>query len=50
MQLRTNGSVKVDSSFAVVGGTLRDNHGVWIIGFSCQLGRCSILEVELWGI
>ncbi|MFQ6642703.1 hypothetical protein Gotur_017700, partial [Gossypium turneri] len=27
MQLRTDGSVKVDSSFAVVGGTLRDNHG-----------------------
>ncbi|MBA0765892.1 hypothetical protein Gotri_015004, partial [Gossypium trilobum] len=31
-------------------GTLRDEHGVWIIGFSRQLGKCSILEVELWGI
>ncbi|MBA0620660.1 hypothetical protein Godav_006358, partial [Gossypium davidsonii] len=28
MQLRTDGSVKVDSSFAVVGGALRDNHGI----------------------
>ncbi|MBA0605953.1 hypothetical protein Godav_018480, partial [Gossypium davidsonii] len=31
-------------------GNLKDNHGGWIIGFSHLLGKCSILEAELWGI
>ncbi|MBA0847010.1 hypothetical protein Goshw_011090, partial [Gossypium schwendimanii] len=30
-------------------GNLEDNHGGWIIGFSHLLGKCSILEAELWG-
>ncbi|MBA0602371.1 hypothetical protein Gorai_002553, partial [Gossypium raimondii] len=31
-------------------GILRDNHGEWIIGFCRQLGKCLILDAELWGI
>ncbi|MBA0727550.1 hypothetical protein Golax_000528 [Gossypium laxum] len=31
-------------------GILRDNHGEWIIGFCRQLGKCLMLDAELWGI
>ncbi|MBA0696307.1 hypothetical protein Goari_002867 [Gossypium aridum] len=32
------------------GEVLRDHNGKWIIGFNRRLGKCSIFEVELWGI
>ncbi|MBA0826368.1 hypothetical protein Goarm_011224, partial [Gossypium armourianum] len=50
MQLRTDGSVKVDLGYTATGEILRDNHEGWIIGFNHQLGNCSILEAELWAI
>ncbi|KAH1129048.1 hypothetical protein J1N35_000426 [Gossypium stocksii] len=50
MKLRTDGSVKKNSSYDVARGILRDNHGEWIIRFYQQLRKCSILDVELWGI
>ncbi|MBA0560885.1 hypothetical protein Golob_017758 [Gossypium lobatum] len=33
MKLRIDGSVKTNSGHAATGGTLRDNHEDWIIGF-----------------
>ncbi|KAK8583323.1 hypothetical protein V6N13_022030 [Hibiscus sabdariffa] len=39
----------VDGSSAC-GGVLRDHHGTWIIGFTKYVGRCSVVEAELWGI
>ncbi|MFQ6627531.1 hypothetical protein Gotur_005497 [Gossypium turneri] len=47
---RTNGVVKVDRGFVVVGGVLRDRSERWIIDFNRFLGFCSITEAELWGI
>ncbi|KAA3474835.1 GTP cyclohydrolase 1-like [Gossypium australe] len=31
-------------------GVVRDQNGNWILGFTHFLGRCSSLEVELWGV
>ncbi|MBA0634912.1 hypothetical protein Godav_025526, partial [Gossypium davidsonii] len=42
--------VKVDISFAVVGGVLRDQNENWILGYNRYLEFCSVSEVELWGI
>ncbi|MBA0611927.1 hypothetical protein Godav_012577 [Gossypium davidsonii] len=44
---RTNGVVKVDKGFVVVGGVLRDRSERWIIGFNRFLGFYSITEAEL---
>ena len=33
-----------------VGGLLRDFTGNWIMGFIVNLGTCSVLLVELWGL
>ncbi|MBA0737109.1 hypothetical protein Gogos_010585, partial [Gossypium gossypioides] len=48
--LKTDGSIKVDSRMAAVGGVVKDEKGKWIMGFNRQLAKCSILEAELWGI
>ncbi|XP_039043050.1 histidine kinase CKI1-like [Hibiscus syriacus] len=32
------------------GGALRDHLGEWVFGFSKSIGRCSVLDTELWGI
>ncbi|KAK8598510.1 hypothetical protein V6N13_094479 [Hibiscus sabdariffa] len=31
-------------------GVLRDHEGNWIQGFTKFIGRCSVVETELWGI
>ncbi|MBA0725033.1 hypothetical protein Golax_021662 [Gossypium laxum] len=38
------------SGCSVAGEVLRDHNGKWITGFNRRLGKCSIFEVELWGI
>ncbi|KAL4291966.1 hypothetical protein GQ457_14G024710 [Hibiscus cannabinus] len=35
---------------ASCGGAIRSDSGQWLMGFSRQLGLCSSLEAELWGI
>ncbi|KAK8563605.1 hypothetical protein V6N12_035750 [Hibiscus sabdariffa] len=35
---------------AAIGGIIRDEHGVWVVGFTRPVGRCSILVVELWAL
>ncbi|MBA0862280.1 hypothetical protein Goshw_006727 [Gossypium schwendimanii] len=45
-----NVNFKVDSKFAIDGGVLRDERGECILGFNQRLGRCAIVEAELWGI
>ncbi|KAK8713068.1 hypothetical protein V6N13_148295 [Hibiscus sabdariffa] len=39
----------IDGSSAC-GGVLRSHQGAWITGFTKYIGRCSVLEAELWGI
>ncbi|KAG8493054.1 hypothetical protein CXB51_010395 [Gossypium anomalum] len=50
VHLFADGAVTRDSGNAVAEGAIRDRSGNWILGFTDYLGRCSLLEVELWGI
>lgn len=35
---------------AVAGRLVRDKNGKWLWGYTRSLGRCSVLEAELWQI
>ncbi|MBA0769493.1 hypothetical protein Gotri_018218 [Gossypium trilobum] len=35
---------------AVAGGLVRDKNEKWLWGYTRSLGRCSVLEAELWQI
>ncbi|MBA0843598.1 hypothetical protein Goarm_000770, partial [Gossypium armourianum] len=48
--LFSDGVVARASENAFAGGVVRDQVGNWILGFNHYLGRCSLLEAELWGI
>ncbi|MBA0702873.1 hypothetical protein Goari_026982, partial [Gossypium aridum] len=50
VHLFTDGVVANDNGHASAGGVIRYHHGNWILGFTHYLGRCSVFEVELWGI
>ncbi|KAH1047641.1 hypothetical protein J1N35_038425 [Gossypium stocksii] len=50
VHLFTDGAVQLDSGFATARGVLRDKEGRWIIGFHLFLRKCSVFNVELWGI
>lgn len=47
LRVRSDGSIKIDSGYGVIGGIFRGYHRDWIIGFCRQLRKCSILDVEL---
>lgn len=49
-KLNTGGSVRDDSEHASYGGLLRDDNGVFLAGFACNLDSCTIMYVELFGI
>lgn len=46
-KVNTDGVVCKESTFAIVGGTVRDDLGRWIFGFSKGIGSCLVLEAEL---
>ncbi|MFQ6649958.1 hypothetical protein Gotur_022468 [Gossypium turneri] len=48
--LNTEGSVRHDDGFAVVGGFVRDHYKKWLFEFNRYLGSCSVFDAELWGI
>ncbi|MBA0843486.1 hypothetical protein Goarm_000672, partial [Gossypium armourianum] len=48
--LNTEGSVRHDDGFAVVGGFVRDHDRKWLFEFNRYLGSCSVFDAELWGI
>ncbi|KAL9416422.1 hypothetical protein AB3S75_039586 [Citrus x aurantiifolia] len=35
---------------AGAGGLIRDFNGNWLMGFTVNLGMCSVLSAELWGL
>ncbi|MFQ6629209.1 hypothetical protein Gotur_007170 [Gossypium turneri] len=45
--LNTDDAMKIDSGLATAGGTIRDRHGGWILGYNRNLGRFSIFNAEL---
>ncbi|KAK9036244.1 hypothetical protein V6N11_078252 [Hibiscus sabdariffa] len=50
LKLNTDGARSLVDGSASYGGVLRDHNGKWIHGFNKFIGRCSVVEAELWGI
>ncbi|KAE8721874.1 hypothetical protein F3Y22_tig00014862pilonHSYRG00016 [Hibiscus syriacus] len=50
MCLNTDGAVSLSTGRGSIGGAIRDSHGVWMVGFSKNIGISSILQAELLGI
>lgn len=50
VKLNCEGSVINFGSQASGGGVLRSDDGVFLFGYACGLGPCSITEAELWAI
>ena len=50
--LKTDGCVRLKRRHGGGGGggLLRGSSGEWVVGFSINLGVCSIEEAELWAI
>ncbi|KAK4476678.1 hypothetical protein RD792_015838 [Penstemon davidsonii] len=46
-KVNTDGSVLVEKKSAAAGGVIRDDEGVWILGFSRNLGDVTITVAEL---
>ena len=49
VSLNTDGAMK-RFGYAGAGGLLRDYNGNWLMGFTVNLGMCSVLSAELWGL
>lgn len=50
IKINTNASVHGTSRLATVGGVLRNSDGEWLVGFASNLGSCTVLAAELWGL
>ncbi|RYQ93893.1 hypothetical protein Ahy_B09g100109 [Arachis hypogaea] len=50
VKLNVDGSYMAITNNAACGGIFRNYLGGFIKGFSCNLGSCSIMHAELWGI
>ncbi|KAK8479556.1 hypothetical protein V6N12_064054 [Hibiscus sabdariffa] len=49
-KLNVDGSRDRLTRVSSCGGVIRDSHGYWMMGFTKNLGMCSVLDAELWGI
>lgn len=47
VKLNVDGSLRGESGYAAAGGVVRDENGLWLQGFTCKLGRCSVIITEL---
>ncbi|MED6181435.1 hypothetical protein PIB30_118602 [Stylosanthes scabra] len=50
MQINTDGSFDPSRNNAACGGIIRDHMGRFVKAFSHNIGCCSIMQAELWGI
>ncbi|QHO04625.1 Putative ribonuclease H protein [Arachis hypogaea] len=50
IKLNVDGSFYENQNNAACGVVFRDHLGRYIAGFSCNLGSCSIKQVEIWGV
>lgn len=50
VKVNTDGCLKPNTNDAAWGGILRDSQAAFMGGFTYNLGRCSAIEAELWGI
>lgn len=46
LKVSTDGTVNKVSGNALAGGLIRNQHGMWIAGFSRNIGCCSILDAK----
>ena len=50
LKLNSDGAVSGVSGLACAGGLLRNSDGKWAGGFIMNIGICSVLRSELWGM
>ncbi|KAL4348653.1 hypothetical protein GQ457_17G006170 [Hibiscus cannabinus] len=48
--LSVDGVVSLENGSGTIGGLLRDHSGSWISGFQKSIGKCSVIQAELWTI
>ncbi|KAK8485285.1 hypothetical protein V6N11_038057 [Hibiscus sabdariffa] len=48
MKANCEGAVNPNDGSAAIGGVIRNEQGMWQIGFSRSIGHCTSLAVELW--
>ncbi|XP_050216415.1 uncharacterized protein LOC126667478 [Mercurialis annua] len=49
LKLNSDGAVRGPTNRAASGGVARNSSGEWMFGYSRLIGRCSVLQAELWG-
>lgn len=49
-KLNTDGSVNLTTKHASAGGIIRNDEGIWVKGFTINIGEASIFMAELWGL
>ncbi|KAE8679315.1 hypothetical protein F3Y22_tig00111402pilonHSYRG01195 [Hibiscus syriacus] len=49
-KLNSDGARNIETGETTCGGAVRDPNERWIIGYSKAIGRCSVLDAELWGV
>ena len=50
VKLNTDASYKRYSSISSIAGVCRDEHGIWLFGFSCRVKSESVFEPELLAV
>ncbi|XVF12079.1 hypothetical protein REPUB_Repub08aG0083700 [Reevesia pubescens] len=50
VKLNVDIGLRGQSGAAVAGGLIRDDRGVWLLGFIYRIGICEVLSAELWAI
>ncbi|KAK2360500.1 Polynucleotidyl transferase, ribonuclease H superfamily protein [Trifolium repens] len=48
--LNSDGATRTNDKTAGCGGVLRDDRGMWLVGFAKALGDTTAYMAELWGI
>ncbi|KAL8170236.1 hypothetical protein V2J09_022040 [Rumex salicifolius] len=49
-KVNTDGAKESSMGVATAGGVIRDDSGVWLGGFVKNIGVCSVVAAELWGL
>ncbi|KAK6947760.1 Ribonuclease H domain [Dillenia turbinata] len=50
IKLNTDGSVSQSNGHAAARGILRNARGEWVAGFYINVGNCSVLATQIWGV
>ncbi|KAH1032143.1 hypothetical protein J1N35_044317 [Gossypium stocksii] len=50
VKMNTDSARSLHSDGAAAGNVVRDHQGHWLARFICNIGLCSILEAEVWGL